>query len=69
MMVMKEGSPVRALSTPQNSPGHATYNRSCGIHWGGGGLEEEVKGENYALHNDLVVTVVIPDAWDLGQCV
>ena len=29
MTVMKEGSPVRADKTPQNSPGVATYNRSC----------------------------------------
>ena len=26
---MKDGSPVRADRTPQNSPGQATYSRSC----------------------------------------
>ena len=32
MIVMKEGSPVRADNTPQNSPGVATYSKSCGEH-------------------------------------
>ena len=30
MTVMKEGSPVRADNTPQNSPGVATYSKSWG---------------------------------------